>query len=66
MSERRPSLWGRAPGNREVSRCVLFAAGGDLSGARGEATLEEGGTWGEHGFPRGSAAKLRDERGVFA
>lgn len=60
------SLGGRDPGNREVSRCVLFAARGDLGVACGEATLEEGGTWGKHGFPRGSEAKLSDERGVFA
>jgi len=62
----RPSLRGRAPGNRKVSRHSLFAVRGDLSGARGEAIRKEGGSWGKHGFPRGSEAKLSDERGVFA
>jgi len=61
-----PSLGGRAPENREVSRHLLLAVRGDLSGARGEAILKEGGSWGKHGFPYGSAAKRSDERGVFA
>ena len=65
MSERHP-LGGRAPGNREVSRHVLLTSRGDLSGACGEATPEEGGSWGKHGFPHGSAAQRSDERGVFA
>jgi hypothetical protein len=60
------SLRGRVPGNREVSRWLLFAVRGDLSGARGEAIPEEGGSWGKHCFPHGSEAKLSDERGVFA
>jgi hypothetical protein len=60
------SLWGRAPGNREVSRNFLFGTRGDLSGARVEAIREEGSTLGKHGFPRGSEAKRSDERGVFA
>ncbi len=54
---------GRVPGNREVSRLFLLAARinlngvpGTLNGARGEAYLEEGGSWGKHGFPRGSEA----------
>jgi hypothetical protein len=65
VSERHP-LWGRAPGNREVSRHFLLTARGDLSGACGEATPKEGGTWGKHCFPDGSEAELSDERGVFA
>jgi hypothetical protein len=60
------SLGGSAPGNREVSRWLLFAVRGDPSGARGEAIPEGGGSWGKHGFPHGSEAKLSDERGVFA
>ena len=60
------SLWGRAPANREVSRLLLLAARGDLSGARGKASIEEGGSWGKHGFPHGSEPQASDERGVFA
>jgi hypothetical protein len=47
---------GRASGNREVSRTLILAARGDLSGAGGEAMTEEGGSWGKHGFPHGSEA----------
>ena len=65
MSEQHP-LGGRAPGNREVSRPFLLTSGGDLSGACGEATPEEAGSWGKHGFPHGSEAQLSNERGVFA
>ncbi len=65
MSEQR-ALRGRAPGNREVSRCFLLIIRGDLSGACGEAILKEGGSWGKHGSPHGSDAQLSDERGVFA
>jgi hypothetical protein len=61
-----PTLWGRAPGNREVSRLFLLAERGDRSGALGGANLKEGGSWGKHGFPRGSEPKASDERGVFA
>jgi hypothetical protein len=60
------SLRGRAQGNREVSRLFLLATRGDLSGAPGLAISEEGSSRGKHGFPRGSEAKLSDERGVFA
>ena len=49
------TLGGRASGNREVSRILILALRGDLSGAWGEATPEEGG-----------GAKRSDERGVFA
>jgi hypothetical protein len=48
------SLWGRAPGNREVSRLAILAVRGDGSGAGGEAIPKEGGS------------KASDERGVFA
>ena len=65
MSERNP-LRGRASGNREVSRLLVFSVRGDLSGAIDEAIPEEGSTRGKHGFPRGSEAELSDERGVFA
>jgi hypothetical protein len=64
MSEQH-SLRGRASGNREVSRLLLLATHGDLSGVRGKAIPEEGGSRGKPGFPRGSEA-LSDERGVFA
>jgi ribonuclease PH len=43
--------------NREVSPRVLFGARGDLSGARAEATLKEGGSWGKHGFPQRDRAE---------
>jgi hypothetical protein len=44
---------GKGSGNREVSRHLILALRGDLSGAGREAILEEGvrgGTW----FPHGS------------
>jgi hypothetical protein len=44
----------------------ILAVRGDQSGAHGEATPKEGGSWGKHGFPRGSEAQRSDERGVFA
>jgi hypothetical protein len=51
-------MLGRGSGNREVSRYVILAHRGDLSGARREAILEEGvrgGTWFPHGNdPQGS------------
>jgi len=65
VSEQR-ALRGRAPGNREVSRHSLLTTRGDLSGACGEAILEEGGSWGKPGIPHGSEAQPSDERGVFA
>jgi hypothetical protein len=62
---------GRVPGNREVSRYLVFGGRGDTRGAGAEACPEEeGGTRGKHGFPRGSAATreemlraLREARG---
>ena len=65
MSEQHP-LGGRAPGNREVSRLSILAGLGHLRAERGEACLEEGGSWGKPGFPHGSGAKRSNERGVFA
>jgi uncharacterized protein YbjT (DUF2867 family) len=56
---------GRAPGNREVSRLLLLAARGDLSGAGGEATSKEGGSWGKHGFPHGSEATQKRAGGLI-
>src|SRR5205807_9007065 len=47
-------------GNREVSPLLLLGPRGDLSGARAEATHEEGGSWGKHGFPHGSEPKASD------
>jgi hypothetical protein len=50
---------GKGTGNREVSRPVILAPRGDLSGAGREAILKEGargGTW----FPRGSDPKGSD------
>jgi hypothetical protein len=49
-----------AGGNWEVSPRVLFGARGDLSGARAEATLKEGGSWGKHGFPHATEPKARE------
>jgi hypothetical protein len=57
----RLGTWGRAPGNREVSRLAVHDAGGDIGAARVEAHLErEGGPWGKHGFPRESKAQPSD------
>ena len=47
-------------GNREVSPYVLRGRRGDLSGAQAAADLEEGGTRGKHGFPRGSEPEAND------
>jgi hypothetical protein len=50
---------GKGTGNREVSRHVILALRGDLSGARREAIPQEGargGTW----FTRGSDPKGSD------
>jgi hypothetical protein len=43
---------------------VLRDARGDLTGARIAANLEEGGTRGKHGFPRGSEPKASDASGA--
>src|SRR5712691_1864476 len=52
---------GRGVGrNREVSPLVLLGARGDLRAAWAEAHLEEGGSRGKHGFPRGSEPKASD------
>ena len=51
-------------GNREVSPFFLLDPRGDLSGARVEASSKEGGTQGNHGFPRGSAPKANDTPGA--
>jgi hypothetical protein len=61
-----PTLWGRVPGNRKVSRLFLLDERGDRSGALVEAIPKEGGSWGKHRFPHGSEPKASDERGVFA
>jgi hypothetical protein len=53
-------VWKGFGGNREVSPLVFLSPRGDLSGARAEATLEEGGPWGKHGFPHGGAPKGSD------
>jgi len=47
-------VWKGLGGNREVSPVLFLRARGDLSGAGAEAILEEGGSWGKHGFPHGS------------
>jgi hypothetical protein len=49
-------------GNREVSPLALFDARGDLSGAGVEASSEEGGSRGKHGFLRATEPKAREER----
>jgi hypothetical protein len=64
--ERTHPARGKGSGKPGVSHHQLFAARGDLSGACGEAIVEEGSTRGKHGFPRGSEAKPSEERGVFA
>jgi len=60
------SFWGRAPGNREVSRPAILAVRSDPSAACSEAIPKEGGSRGKHGFHRGSEPQASDERGVFA
>jgi hypothetical protein len=52
-------VWKKLGGNR-VAPLVLLSPRGDLSGAGPETTLEEGGSWGKHGFPHESAPKWRD------
>jgi hypothetical protein len=47
-------------GNRAVSPFVLLGPRGDLSGARAGAILQEGGSWGKHGFPHGSELEASD------
>jgi NAD-dependent deacetylase len=47
-------------GNREGSPVILLDPRGDRSGARIEATLKEGGSWGKHGFPHGSEPQASD------
>jgi hypothetical protein len=53
-------------GNREVSPYVLRGRRrrGDLSGAQAAADLEEGGTRGKCGFPRGSELEANDTPGA--
>ena len=51
-------------GNREVPPYVLRGRRGDLSGAQAAADLEEGGTRGKHGFPRGSEPEANDTPGA--
>ena len=50
-----------AGGNREVSPLEIFDVRGDLSGASVEATPEERGSWGKHGFPHASEPKASEE-----
>ena len=47
-------------GNREVPRIEILARRADLSGASGKARLEEGGSWGKHGFPHANEPKARE------
>jgi hypothetical protein len=49
-----------AEGNREVSPFSLLGPRGDHSGAFAEAIPKEGGSWGKHGFPRGSEPEASD------
>ena len=62
MSEQH-SLWGRAPGNREVSRLSILAWLGHLRAEPGKAILGRRGLVGETWFP---PRERSDERGVFA
>ena len=48
-------------GNREVSPIFLLDPRGDRSGARVEAILKEGGSWGKHGFPHGTERPAKPE-----
>jgi hypothetical protein len=49
-------------GNREVPRIADLSTGADLRGARAEASPgEEGGSWGEHGFPHATEPKAKEE-----
>ena len=50
-------------GNREVSPPVLLGARGDLRVAWAEARLDEGGSWGKHGFLHGSEPRASDAHG---
>ncbi len=47
-------------GNREVSPHLLSDERGDLSGAYVGASPEEGGPWGEHGFPHATEPQARE------
>jgi hypothetical protein len=48
-------------GNREVPRIALLAPCTDLRGAWGQASSgEEGGSWGEHGFPHATEPEARE------
>src|SRR3954453_4232530 len=47
-------------GTREVSPLALLSARGPRCRARAEAHLEEGGSWGKHGFPHGREQKASD------
>jgi hypothetical protein len=53
---------GGIEGNRAVPPPLLLGPGGDLGAAGAEAIpVEEGGSWGEHGFPHGSSPKASDD-----
>src|SRR5207244_9164180 len=53
-------------GDREVPPVSLLGARGDLGAACAEACPEEeGGSWGKHGFPRGSEAQPSDAHAVL-
>jgi len=48
-------------GNREVPRIEIPIACGDLSGAWDWAiSIEEGGSWGKHGFPDATEPKAKE------
>jgi hypothetical protein len=65
MTVRRSRGVGKAlGGNREVPPYALRGRRGDLSGAQAAAHLEEGGTRGKHGFPRGSEPEANDTPGA--
>ena len=53
-------------GNREVSPQPLVGARGHLRAAWADANLEEGGSWGKHGFPHGSEPKASDAHAATA
>ena len=50
-----------AGGTRAVSPLLLSDERGDLSGAYVGVFLEEGGSWGKHGFPHASEPQAREE-----
>jgi hypothetical protein len=47
-------------GDREVSPLLLLRARRDMRAAGAQAYLEEGGSWGKHGFPQATEPKAEE------